>query len=151
MIFSENRCPPTGQARGRAFRDHAPANGNGLRDRHPTADCYFNAIYDACKSMKDLRTESWFNTSTRVFPIRAGAGDTLIPGDSIVAILDSAPHLPPEIMAPAIIAAKGMGTTAPQRQESPEENIGAFVSHLAGSVLQDRMHEIGRASCRERV
>src|ERR1039458_6554960 len=52
--------PPTGQARGQAFRDHAPANGNGLRDRHPTADCCFNAIYDVCKSTKDLRTESRF-------------------------------------------------------------------------------------------
>ena len=36
------------------------AHGNGPRDRHPTADCCFNAIYDACKSTKDLRTESGF-------------------------------------------------------------------------------------------
>jgi hypothetical protein len=45
------------------------------------------------------------------------------------------------MMAPAIIIAIGMGTTAPKRQESPEENLGAFGSHLEGSVLQDRMHE----------
>src|SRR5450759_4508878 len=105
MIFSENRYPPTGQARGQAFRDHAPAHGNGLRDRHPTADCCFNAIYDACKSTKDLRTESRFQYFYQGFPIRAGAGDTLIPVDSIAAILDSAPPLPPEMMAQAIIIA----------------------------------------------
>src|SRR5665811_2497615 len=83
MISSENRCPPTGQARGQAFRDHAPANGNGLRDRHPTADCCFNAIYDVCKSTKDLRTESGFQYFYQGFPIRSGAGDSLIAANFI--------------------------------------------------------------------
>ena len=44
------------------------ANGNGPRDRHPTADCCFNAIYDACKSTKDLRTESGFQYFYQGFP-----------------------------------------------------------------------------------
>src|SRR5450759_5210867 len=63
--------------------------------------CCFSAIYDVCKSTKDLRLNQDFSTSTRVFPIRAGDGDTLIPADSIAAILDSASPLPPEMMAPA--------------------------------------------------
>src|SRR5271154_4824111 len=42
-----------------------------------------------------------FSASTRVLPRRAGDGDTLIPADSIAAILDSASPLPPEMMAPA--------------------------------------------------
>ena len=40
-------------------------------------------------------------SSTNVLPILAGEGDTLIPADSIAAILDSASPLPPEMMAPA--------------------------------------------------
>jgi hypothetical protein len=40
-------------------------------------------------------------SSTSVLPILAGEGDTMIPADSIAAILDSASPLPPEMMAPA--------------------------------------------------
>jgi hypothetical protein len=40
-------------------------------------------------------------SSTNVLPILAGEGDTLIPADSIAAILDSASPLPPEMIAPA--------------------------------------------------
>src|SRR5665811_2542448 len=108
MISSENRCPPTGQARGQAFREHAPANGNGLRDRHPTADCCFNAIYDVCKSTKDLRTESRFQYFHQGFPDSGRAGNTSIPANSIAAIFDSASPLQPEMMAPAIIVAIDM-------------------------------------------
>jgi hypothetical protein len=82
-----------------------------------------------------------FNTSTRVFPIRAGEGDTLIPADFIAAIFDSASPLPPERIAPAIIVTIDMGMAASIAKKSPEKNLGAFGSHLAGAVLQDRIHE----------
>src|SRR4029079_14550535 len=42
-----------------------------------------------------------FRTSTSVFQIRAGDGDTLMPADSIAAILDGASPLPPAMIAPA--------------------------------------------------
>src|SRR5262249_21743522 len=60
-----------------------------------------NSIYDVRKSTKDLALNQDFRTSTSFLPILAGDGDTLIPADSIAAILDSASPLPPEMMAPA--------------------------------------------------
>src|SRR5215471_15885039 len=63
--------------------------------------CCFSSIYAVCKSTKDLELNQDFNTSTSVLPIRAGEGDTLIPADSIAAILDSASPFPPEMIAPA--------------------------------------------------
>src|SRR5476651_1088664 len=106
------------------------AKGDSPRDRHPTADCCFNAIYDACKSTKDLRLNQDFNTSTRVFPIRAGEGDTLIPADSIAAILDGASPLPPEMIAPAWPMRRPGGAVRPAMKPT----VGFLRPRLASSL-----------------
>src|SRR5690606_10177279 len=42
-----------------------------------------------------------FSSSTSVVPSAAGLGETRIPADFIASIFESAPPLPPEMMAPA--------------------------------------------------
>src|SRR5580693_5833728 len=54
-----------------------------------------------CGRQKTIRMNQDFNNSARVWPRRAGDGETLMPADSMAAILESAPPLPPAMMAPA--------------------------------------------------
>src|SRR6202795_1016602 len=90
----------------------------------------FNAIYDACKSTKGLGLNHDFNTATSVFPIRAGDGDTLIPADSIAAILDSASPLPPEMIAPAWPMRRPGGAVRPAMKPT----MGFLRPRLASSL-----------------
>src|SRR6202035_5285636 len=54
-----------------------------------------------CGRQKTIEMNQDFNSSARVWPSRAGDGETLMPADSMAAILESAPPLPPAMMAPA--------------------------------------------------
>src|SRR6185503_4673156 len=51
--------------------------------------------------LKEQELNQDFSTSTKVLPIRAGDGETVMPAASMAAILDSASPLPPEMIAPA--------------------------------------------------
>src|SRR4029077_8729150 len=50
--------------------------------------------------LKEQELNQDFSTSTKVFPMRAGDGDTLIPAASMAAILESASPVPPELIHP---------------------------------------------------
>jgi len=50
----------------------------GPNDPRPPGDWSFTVIYDVCKSTEGLALNQDFSTSTKVFPIRAGDGDTLM-------------------------------------------------------------------------
>src|SRR4051812_29565665 len=71
-----------------------------------------------------------FNFSTRVWPSRAGEGETVIPAASIAAILDSASPLPPEMMAPAWPIRRPGGAVRPAMKPT----IGFLRPRLASSL-----------------
>jgi hypothetical protein len=54
-----------------------------------------------CGRQKTVEMNQDFNSSASVWPSRAGDGETLIPAVSMAAILESAPPLPPAMIAPA--------------------------------------------------
>ena len=64
----------------------------GESSREPRVRCRTHARHLSSQAL---------SRSRNVLPILAGEGDTLIPADSIAAILDSASPFPPEMMAPA--------------------------------------------------
>src|ERR1700726_1401632 len=54
-----------------------------------------------CGRQKTIKMNQDFNISASVWPTQAGDGETLIPADSMAAIFESAPPLPPAMIAPA--------------------------------------------------
>src|SRR5216683_5962542 len=68
----------------------------------PAGHSFLYSIYDtlAAEPTRKLVNQR-FKISIRVFPNRAGEGETRIPAASMAAILDSASPLPPEMIAPA--------------------------------------------------
>src|ERR1700694_4546265 len=72
-----------------------------------------------------------FNFSTSVLPRRAGDGDTVIPADSIAAVLEPASPLPPEMMAPACPMRRPGGAVTPAMKPT----IGFLRPRLASSLM----------------
>src|SRR3954470_10542678 len=72
-----------------------------------------------------------FNFSTSVFPSRAGDGDTVIPADSMAAVLDAASPLPPEMMAPAWPMRRPGGAVTPAMKPT----IGLLRPRFASSLM----------------
>src|SRR5262245_34690907 len=79
---------------------------------------------------KDQGLNQDFSTSIRVFPIRAGEGETLIPAASMAAILDSASPLPPAMIAPAWPMRRPGGAVRPAMNPT----IGFLRPRLASSL-----------------
>src|SRR6202049_1457754 len=73
-----------------------------------------------------------FNFSTRVFPSRAGDGETAMPAASIAAVLEAASPLPPEMIAPAWPMRRPGGAVRPAMNPT----IGFFRPRLA-SLLRN--------------
>src|ERR1700749_494248 len=71
-----------------------------------------------------------FNFSTSVFPSLAGDGETVIPADSIAAVLEPASPLPPAMIAPAWPMRRPGGAVTPARKPT----IGFFRPRLASSL-----------------
>ena len=70
-------------------------------------------------------------TSAKVFPRRAGDGETLIPAASMAAILESASPLPPEMMAPAWPMRRPGGAVRPAMNPT----MGFLRPRLASSMM----------------
>src|SRR5580692_6309897 len=70
-----------------------------------------------------------FHISASVLPSLAGDGDTLMPADSMAAILESAPPLPPAIIAPAWPIRRPGGAVRP----AIKPTIGFLRPRLASS------------------
>src|SRR5271169_1175883 len=66
-----------------------------------------------CGTEKTKGMNQAFNISASVLPRRAGDGETLIPADSMAAILDSASPLPPAMIAPACPIRRPGGAVRP--------------------------------------
>ena len=83
-----------------------------------------------------------FNTSTRVFPRRAGDGETAMPAASMAAILLSASPLPPEMIAPGVAhaAAGGRGAAG----DEADGRLLAAALRLVGQELRRIL--LGRAA-----
>src|ERR1700731_2522175 len=71
-----------------------------------------------------------FNTSARVFPSRAGDGETLMPADSMASTFDPASPLPPEMMAPAWPMRRPGGAVRPAMKPT----MGFLRPRLASSL-----------------
>src|SRR5688572_25417915 len=104
------------QRRARNPEPHTQACGSGFRVR-------------AFGAPRNDDRDQPFNNSTSVRPIRAGDGDTLIPADSIAAILDGASPLPPAMMAPAWPMRRPGGAVRPAMKPT----IGFLRPFLASS------------------
>src|SRR6202044_4097240 len=78
---------------------------------------------------KNQRLNYDFNFSTSVCPSRAGDGETVIPADSIAAVLEGASPLPPEMIAPAWPMRRPGGAVTPAMKPT----TGFFRPRLASS------------------
>src|SRR5271165_7302588 len=83
-----------------------------------------------CGTEKTKELNHDFNTSASVLPRRAGEGETLIPADSMAAILDSASPLPPAMMAPACPIRRPGGAVRPAMKPT----MGFLRPRLASSL-----------------
>src|SRR3984885_7853433 len=97
-----------------------PALGNSL----------LSYLVIRCGTEKTEELNQDFNTSASVLPRRAGEGETLIPADSMAAILDSASPLPPAMIAPAWPIRRPGGAVRPAMKPT----IGFLRPRLASSL-----------------
>src|ERR1700685_1012344 len=92
-----------------------------------------------CGNRKTEEVNRYFHTSARVLPKRAGDAETATPAAVIASILDSAPPLPPAIIAPAW----------PIRRPGPagDETDSRFLPSARSFVLEEfRRVFLGRAA-----
>src|ERR1700734_2266263 len=82
-----------------------------------------------CGRQKTVEVNQDFSSSANVWPSRAGDGETLIPADSMAAILESAPPLPPAMIAPAWPMRRPGGAVRPAMKPT----IGFLRPRLASS------------------
>src|SRR6478672_235721 len=94
--------------------------------RHSRA---FNLFRTNVRPEKNQKLNYDFNFSTRVFPSRAGDDETVIPADSIAAVLEPASPLPPEMIAPAWPMRRPGGAVTPAMKPT----IGFLRPRLASS------------------
>src|ERR1700734_4192252 len=84
-----------------------------------------------CGRQKTIEVNHHFNIFASVWPRRAGDGDTVMPAASMAAILESAPPLPPAIIAPACPVRRPGGAVRPAMNPT----IGFLRPRLASSLM----------------
>src|SRR5450759_1638165 len=107
------------------IRRKQPIRASDQRDRRP-----FTLFRANVRAEKNQRLNYDFNFSTRVFPSRAGDGETVIPAASIAAVLEPASLLPPEMIAPAWPMRRPGGAVTP----AINPTIGFLRPRLASSL-----------------
>src|SRR6202162_3735477 len=95
-----------------------------------------------CGRQKTVGMNQDFNNSASVWPSRAGDGETLIPAASLAAILDSAPPLPPAMIAPAWPMRRPGGAVRPAMKPT----IGFLRPRLASSFRNCDASSSGEAA-----
>src|ERR1700741_4375306 len=102
---------------------------------NPGSDQHDNGPFSLYKAnlrpQKNQKMNYDFNFSTRVFPSRAGEGETVIPAASIAAVLDPASPLPPEMIAPAWPMGRPGGAVA----RTIKPTIGFLRPRFASSLM----------------